>query len=189
MIFNKAVLKTNFYQPTKVALSFRLSGNFLPPVEFPAKPFGIFLVVGSDFRGFHVRFKDVARGGIRLIQSRNAEAFSINQRNLFDENYSLASTQASKNKDIPEGGAKGTILPDLGAQPRTCFEKYIDSLLDLMLKGSSPGIKEDIVDLHKKPEILFLGPDEGSHRLFFPSALWETVLADVGLGTHQAPPI
>ena len=30
---------------------------------------------------------------------------------LFDENYALASTQSLKNKDIPEGGAKGTILP------------------------------------------------------------------------------
>ena len=30
---------------------------------------------------------------------------------LFDENYNLASTQSLKNKDIPEGGAKGTILP------------------------------------------------------------------------------
>ena len=30
-------------------------------------------------------------------------AFSVNQRNLFDENYGLASTQALKNKDIPEG--------------------------------------------------------------------------------------
>ena len=29
----------------------------------------------------------------------------------FDENYALASTQSLKNKDIPEGGAKGTILP------------------------------------------------------------------------------
>ena len=29
----------------------------------------------------------------------------------FDENYALASTQNLKNKDIPEGGAKGTILP------------------------------------------------------------------------------
>ena len=29
----------------------------------------------------------------------------------FDENYNLASTQSLKNKDIPEGGAKGTILP------------------------------------------------------------------------------
>jgi len=30
---------------------------------------------------------------------------------LFDENYGLAATQSLKNKDIPEGGAKGTILP------------------------------------------------------------------------------
>lgn len=37
--------------------------------------------------------------------------YSINQRMLFDENYNLASTQSLKNKDIPEGGAKGTILP------------------------------------------------------------------------------
>src|SRR6266436_9756555 len=29
----------------------------------------------------------------------------------FDENYGLAATQSLKNKDIPEGGAKGTILP------------------------------------------------------------------------------
>ena len=28
-----------------------------------------------------------------------------------DENYGLASAQSLKNKDIPEGGAKGTILP------------------------------------------------------------------------------
>ncbi len=52
--------------------------------------------------------------------------YSINQRQLFDENYGLASTQSLKNKDIPEGGAKGTILPSLGAQPKVCFEKYVD---------------------------------------------------------------
>ena len=64
--------------------------------------------------------------------------------NRFDENYGLASTQSLKNKDIPEGGAKGTILHScvcsfsrpssrwswricrLGAQPRLCFEKYVD---------------------------------------------------------------
>ncbi len=45
---------------------------------------------------------------------------------LFDENYNLAATQSLKNKDIPEGGAKGTILPSLGADPRQCFEKYVD---------------------------------------------------------------
>jgi len=111
LIFNKHVLKTNFYQPTKVALSFRLAPDFLPEVEYPKKPFGMFFVIGSEFRGFHIRFKDVARGGIRIVRSKGKENYSINQRMLFDENYALASTQSLKNKDIPEGGAKGTILP------------------------------------------------------------------------------
>lgn len=105
------VLKTNFYQPTKVALSFRLKPDFLPEVEYPRKPFGMFIVIGAEFRGFHIRFKDVARGGIRIVRSKGKENYSINQRMLFDENYALASTQSLKNKDIPEGGAKGTILP------------------------------------------------------------------------------
>lgn len=33
----------------------------------------MFFVVGADFRGFHVRFRDVARGGIRIIRSRGKE--------------------------------------------------------------------------------------------------------------------
>lgn len=33
LFFNKSILKTNFYTPTKVALSFRLDPNFLPEVE------------------------------------------------------------------------------------------------------------------------------------------------------------
>lgn len=86
----------------------------------------MFFIVGAEFRGFHIRFRDVARGGIRIVRSRNKETYSINQRQLFDENYALAATQSLKNKDIPEGGAKGTILPSLGANPRTAFEKYVD---------------------------------------------------------------
>ncbi|KAF8872238.1 NAD-specific glutamate dehydrogenase [Infundibulicybe gibba] len=162
LIFNKHVLKTNFYQPTKVAVSFRLAPDFLPEVEYPKKPFGMFFVIGNDFRGFHIRFRDVARGGIRIVMSRNKENYSINQRMLFDENYGLASTQSLKNKDIPEGGAKGTILPSLGAIPRRCFEKYVDSIIDLLIPGQSPGIKERLVDLYGKPELLFFGPDEGT---------------------------
>ncbi|KAF5360835.1 hypothetical protein D9756_004968 [Leucocoprinus leucothites] len=162
LIFNKHVLKTNFYQSTKVALSFRLTPQFLPEVEYPKAPFGVFFVIGNDFRGFHIRFRDVARGGIRLVMSRNRENYSINQRMLFDENYNLASTQSLKNKDIPEGGAKGTILPSLGAHPRRCFEKYVDAVIDLLIPGQTPGIKEPIVDLYGKPELLFFGPDEGT---------------------------
>jgi glutamate dehydrogenase len=164
LIFNKHVLKTNFYQPTKVALSFRLNPAFLPSIEYPAKLYGMFLVIGSEFRGFHLRFRDVARGGIRIIRSRNKESYSINLRSLFDENYALAATQQRKNKDIPEGGSKGTILLDISQQDkdRVAFEKYVDSILDLLIPGTTPGIKEKIVDLYNKPEILFFGPDEGT---------------------------
>ncbi|CDH49571.1 nad dependent glutamate [Lichtheimia corymbifera JMRC:FSU:9682] len=164
LTFNKHVLKTNFYQPTKVALSFRLDPGFLPEIEYPTKLYGMFLVVGSEFRGFHLRFRDVSRGGIRIIRSRNREAYSINQRTLFDENYALSATQQRKNKDIPEGGSKGTILLDIDQQdkPRQAFEKYVDSVLDLLIVGQTPGIKERLVDLVGKPEILFFGPDEGT---------------------------
>ncbi|KAI8341466.1 Glutamate/Leucine/Phenylalanine/Valine dehydrogenase-domain-containing protein [Chlamydoabsidia padenii] len=164
LTFNQHVLKTNFYQSTKVALSFRMDPSFLPEIEYPNKLYGMFLVVGSEFRGFHLRFRDVARGGIRIIRSRNREAYSINQRTLFDENYALAATQQRKNKDIPEGGSKGTILLDIDQQdkPLVAFEKYVDSILDLLIDGQSPGIKEKLVDLTGKPEILFFGPDEGT---------------------------
>ncbi|CAO3586318.1 unnamed protein product [Absidia cylindrospora] len=164
LTFNKHVLKTNFYQSTKVALSFRMDPNFLPEIEYPNKLYGMFLVVGSEFRGFHLRFRDVARGGIRMVRSRNREAYSINQRTLFDENYALAATQQRKNKDIPEGGSKGTILLDIDQQDKSlvAFEKYVDSIMDLLIDGQSPGIKEKLVDLTGKPEILFFGPDEGT---------------------------
>ncbi|GAA5866946.1 hypothetical protein JCM8547_003926 [Rhodosporidiobolus lusitaniae] len=160
--FNEAVLKTNLYQPTKVALSFRLDPSFLPESEYPVRAYGLFLVIGDGFRGFHLRFKDVARGGLRMIMSRNRENYSINQRNLFDEVYGLASTQALKNKDIPEGGSKGAILPDLGANPQRVFEKFVDAMFDLLLPGNTPGVKDKIVDLYGKEEILFFGPDEGT---------------------------
>lgn len=162
--FNASILKTNFFISTKVALSFRLQPDFLPASEYPDKPYGMFFIVGSDFRGFHIRFRDISRGGIRIVRSRNLDAYLVNAMNLFDENYNLANTQQRKNKDIPEGGSKGVILLDPTAQDRAkaCFDKYIDSLIDLLLKQDVPGSKEQWVDLYNKPEILFLGPDEGT---------------------------
>ncbi|KAJ5506065.1 Glutamate/phenylalanine/leucine/valine dehydrogenase C-terminal [Penicillium expansum] len=152
-VFNSSILKTNFFTPTKVALSFRLKPDFLPEHEYPQPLYGMFLVISSEFRGFHLRFRDIARGGIRIVKSRNGEAYNINARSLFDENYNLANTQQRKNKDIPEGGAKGVILLDADHQDkaRVAFE--------------NPGIKDPIVDLHGKDEILFMGPDENTAEL------------------------
>ncbi|RYP71719.1 hypothetical protein DL771_004670 [Monosporascus sp. 5C6A] len=166
-IFNNAILKTNYFTPTKVALSFRLDPSFLPEFEYPRPLYGMFLVISAEARGFHLRFKDIARGGIRIVKSRSKEAYQINARNLFDENYGLASTQQRKNKDIPEGGSKGVILLDAKQQDKAqeAFEKYIDSILDLLLPAQTPGIKNPIVDLYRKEEILFMGPDENTADL------------------------
>ncbi|KAG9245307.1 NAD-specific glutamate dehydrogenase [Calycina marina] len=166
-VFNMAVLKTNFYTPTKVALSFRLDASFLPTLEYPQPLYGMFLVISSESRGFHLRFRDIARGGIRIVKSRNREAYSINARSMFDENYGLANTQQRKNKDIPEGGSKGVILlnPESQDMGGVAFEKYIDSIMDLLLPAETPGIKNPIVDLYGKQEILFMGPDENTADL------------------------
>ncbi|QUC23638.1 uncharacterized protein UV8b_07879 [Ustilaginoidea virens] len=166
-VFNNAILKTNYFTPTKVALSFRLDPAFLPEVEYPRRLYGMFLVIGAESRGFHLRFRDISRGGIRIVKSRSKEAYGINARNLFDENYGLASTQQRKNKDIPEGGSKGVILLDPKMQDRAqeAFEKYIDSILDLLLPAQTPGIKDKLVDLYGKEEILFMGPDENTADL------------------------
>ncbi|KAI6250994.1 NAD-specific glutamate dehydrogenase [Erysiphe necator] len=167
LTFNNSVLKTNFYTTTKVALSFRLNPSFLPEIEYPQPLYGMFLVIGSEFRGFHLRFRDIARGGIRIVKSRNREAYSINARRLFDENYGLANTQQRKNKDIPESGSKGVILLDAQHQDKSsvAFEKYIDSILDLLIPAKSPGFKDPITDLYGKQEILFMGPDENTADL------------------------
>ncbi|KAK9464158.1 Glutamate/Leucine/Phenylalanine/Valine dehydrogenase-domain-containing protein [Lipomyces oligophaga] len=174
-LFNKHVLKTNFYTPTKVALSFRLNPGFLPKIEYPQPLFGMFLVVGQEFRGFHLRFRDIARGGIRIVKSRSVEAYNLNARSMFDENYNLANTQQRKNKDIPEGGSKGVILLDFEHQDMATvsFQKYIDAMLDLLLPGETPGVKGPIVDLYKQPEIIFMGPDENTAGLVD----WATVHA------------
>lgn len=161
--FNKSILKTNFFITSKIALSFRLDASFLPKSEYPNKPFGMFFVVGSEFRGFHIRFRDVARGGIRIVLSRSNDFYLKNMRSMFDENYNLASTQQRKNKDIPEGGSKGVILVNPGSaqsKPKECFVKYIDSLLDLLILNDNS--REKIVDLYNKPEMLFMGPDENT---------------------------
>ena len=165
--FIDAILKTNFYLQEKTSLSYLYSPQFLNKVDYPETPFGIFQVIGAEYRGFHVRFRDIARGGIRIVRSSNLQTYLNNSDFIFDENYNLASTQQRKNKDIPEGGSKGTILINWGHMQRAdeAFKKYIDGLLDLMLP------EEGIVDLYGKETLLFLGPDEGTAELMEWAAL------------------
>jgi glutamate dehydrogenase len=166
-LFIDSVLKTNFYVKEKTSLAYMYDPVFLNAVDYPDRPFGVFHVIGAELRGFHVRFRDIARGGIRIVRSGSLQNYLNNSDFIFDENYGLASTQQRKNKDIPEGGSKGTILLRWGYQQQAdeAFKKYIDGLLDLMLN------EKGVVDFYGKEVLLFLGPDEGTADLMEWAAL------------------
>lgn len=165
--FNETILKHNFFKQDKVALCFRLNPSFLMDLEFPREPHGVFLIAGGQWRGFHVRFTDIARGGVRMIISGGG-TYRRNKRTVFQENYNLALTQLLKNKDIPEGGSKGTILVSARymnqfdhVRCQRIFLQYVDALLDVVLPGEA-----GIVDKLQEPEIIFLGPDENTAGTF-----------------------
>jgi len=162
LMFNEHIIKTNFYKATKSALAVQLDPSFLPS-DYPRIPYSIILFLGAEFRGFHVRFEPISRGGIRMIRSSNFHNFVKNAENLFLENYNLAYTQQRKNKDIPEGGSKGTILLANTHQDKMehAFHKYIDSMLDLLLVTASDKDPE-IVDHLNQDDYIFCGPDEGT---------------------------
>lgn len=185
----KSILKTNVYIKNKNALSFRLNASFfkdLPELKqkFPEEPFGIFFMKGEGFFGFHIRFKDLSRGGLRTVLSRTKEQSNQDRLNVFSECYNLSFTQQKKNKDIPEGGAKGIIFVELHKlyeeqvnkalwiddqffqkyrtfTQRLSQKRYILSLLDLVNADDKGHLRDpQVTDLLKKQEILFLGPDE-----------------------------
>jgi glutamate dehydrogenase len=66
-------------------------------------------------------------------------------------------------------------------------------MIDLLIPGQTPGIKEQLVDLYGKPELLFFGPDGTSASFVFdihvtePSFLFVEGTADMmdwAAGSH-----
>lgn len=206
-------LKTNFFRLNFTALSFRLDPKFLDEIpfdrqrKFPELPFGIFFIKGMHFFGFHIRFRNTARGGLRTIIMEHSEHIAAERNNVFTECYNLAYTQQMKNKDIPEGGAKGLIfvtpfqqidseariledeLRDSGMPSEEIFKKiftfrkeqkmdflyqsqrsYIESLVTLVNCTADGQMRaKRIIDYWKRPEYLYLGPDE---NMFDPMIVW-----------------
>lgn len=149
MNFVSHTLKTNFFRLNYTALSFRLDPHYLDNIpfdrskKFPELPYGIFYFYGMNFFGFHIRFKDLARGGLRTVYPEQFEQITAEQNNIFTECYNLALTQHKKNKDIPEGGAKGVIF----LKP---FER-IDSDAQI-LKKELEWAKADTKEIERKIE-------------------------------------
>lgn len=133
--FIEFMLKTNFYRNNKVALGFRMDPAYLDHAPFdrktifPVLPYAIFYVKGMCFFGFHIRFKDLARGGLRTVIPKRREFVELERNEVFMENYSLAFTQQKKNKDIPEGGSKGVIFLDSAEKIEMEKELYHKELL------------------------------------------------------------
>lgn len=157
MNFINHTLKTNFYRTNKVAHSFRLDPRYLDHAPFdrktlfPELPFGIFFIKGMHFFGFHVRFKDLARGGLRTVFPERRERMLAERNTVFTECYNLAFTQHKKNKDIPEGGAKAIIF----LKPYERLESEAQILAREMRDASMPEeeIKERL-EQFKKEQIL-----------------------------------
>ncbi|MCP4759151.1 MAG: hypothetical protein GY894_09960 [Planctomycetes bacterium] len=153
-----ATLRTNIYVEGRYALSMRLDPMFLQTESRPDLPYGVFYVHGRGFNGFHVRFRDIARGGVRAVLPRSGPQFTREAERLYDEAYGLASAQQLKNKDIPEGGAKAAILVHPNELCGRSVKAFVDALLDLIV--DDPRIRETVIDRFGAPELIYLGPDE-----------------------------
>jgi len=160
-------LKTNVYLKTRYSLGLRLkpqvmsSGN-----ESREYPYGLIFSHGRRFNAFHVRFQDIARGGLRLVTPNNPEQFALESARHYDECYDLAFAQNLKNKDIPEGGSKAVNLINcVGLSEhakqfvmRKSVKAFSDTILDLIV--DSDETRKNVVDFLGKKEVIYLGPDE-----------------------------
>jgi glutamate dehydrogenase len=89
-LFNDSMIATNLWGSNKSAVSYRLDpSKFLGQHRVPEIPYAVYMVLGYDFTGFHVRFRDISRGGVRVILS-NAENYVKNRQTQFQENFNLA---------------------------------------------------------------------------------------------------
>lgn len=157
--------RTNMYVPGRCALALRVDPELMiqPGQE---DPFGVFFIHGERFDGFHNRFLNIARGGLRIVTPNSSEQFAIESSRCYDEVYGLSRAQQLKNKDIPEGGAKAVVLVDVSTSSsqqryhamRTSVKAFTDSLLDLIV--STELTRKHVVDWLGFDELVYLGPDE-----------------------------
>ena len=167
-VFISHTLRTNYHLSRRFGLSFRLDPAAIDHVptrqglvqEKGGRPYGIYFFHGPHFLGFHVRYREMARGGVRLVPTRTQEQFELESNRLFDEVTALAKSQQHKNKDIPEGGSKAVLLLGPRAEADAAVHSMADSLLDIIVAGEDGPTLPGVVDYVGREEIIYLGPDE-----------------------------
>ena len=159
--FLQHILKTNYFLVSKGGLSFRVDPKCLNKDFYPESPFGIFYMIGRDYRGFQVRYRDIARGGVRVVMPRTSADYDNALAGVFDEVNGLSSAQQMKNKDIPEGGSKAVLVVRPGGNRHLAVKAAVSGLLDLITTDSKTGkLADGIIDYYGEEEIIYLGPDE-----------------------------
>lgn len=154
----RASLRTNYYLEDRYSLAIRIDPAYLADQEREEIPYGVFFLHGRGFNAFHVRFRDIARGGVRAVWPIGLEQHARETERLYDEAYGLAFAQQLKNKDIPEGGAKAVVLIEPGDSIARCVKAFADGLLDLITPQERTRAR--IHDRFGREELLYLGPDE-----------------------------
>jgi glutamate dehydrogenase len=132
----KATLRTNFYQTdanghNKPYFSFKFNPHLIPELPKPVPKFEIF-VYSPRVEGVHLRFGNVARGGLR---------WSDREEDFRTEVLGLVKAQQVKNSVIVPVGAKGGFLPrrlplggsrdEIAAEGIACYRIFISGLLDI----------------------------------------------------------
>lgn len=151
-------LKTNFFKANKLGLSFRVDPKVLEHLPynrqefFPKVPFAIFFIRCTQSFGFHIRFRDLARGGLRTILPKKSEQLVYERSQIFKEAYNLALTQQKKNKDIPEGGSKAALL----LHPFHLDKAQIDVLQNSLSRHHGDLADTKLADLLESRRIAYL---------------------------------
>lgn len=122
----KATVRTNFYQ-NRSYISFKIMPRKLNWHK-SIQPLYEFFLYSEAVIGIHMRFHEIARGGIRASERLDLRA----------EVLSLAQAQVRKNAHIVPSGAKGAFF-DLQNDITSSFTLFIQALLE---------ISDNIVDQH-----------------------------------------
>ena len=163
----KHALRTNVYIENRYSLGLRLDPRIMEQEDSLREiPYGIIFSHGRRFNAFHVRFRDIARGGMRLVTPSSEEQYALESARHYDECYDLAFSQQLKNKDIPEGGSKAVNLIDCHCLSedakqfvmRKSVKAFVNTIFDLIVENNETNKKT--VDYLNKKEVIYLGPDE-----------------------------
>jgi len=158
-----ATLKTDYYIEDRTSLFFRIDPRAIVKYDeagalVHTPPFAVIWVhVPYHCYGSHARYENVARGGLRLMNSKDDNLLYEVLPTCVD----LAKTQHDKHSDIPEAGAKGAYIYKEGLNVVAATIGYADGLINCMMENDKIVVSSGAT----ATDPLELGPDVGTGEL------------------------